>query len=55
MIVGPPGPAATVPNEQGNGVVHEPEFDKNVRPAGVESLTVTPLAAEGPLFVTLIV
>jgi len=55
VIVGQPGPEGTVPSEQGNGVVHAPEFETTVKPGGAGSLTVTPAAPDGPLFVTLIV
>jgi len=45
-------PAPIVANAQGNAVVHAPLFDRNVSPAPGVSLTVTPGASEGPLFVT---
>jgi len=48
-------PLFKVPRLQGNGVVQAPEFETNVNPAGVGSLTTTPVAALGPLFVTVIV
>lgn len=41
-------PAGIVPSEQGNGVVHAPLFETNVTPAGGVSLTVTPVASDGP-------
>ncbi len=47
--------AVRVPREQGKAVVHAPLLETNVRPAGVESLTCTPVASEGPLFVTVMV
>src|SRR5450432_1515309 len=42
---------ASVPSAQGNAPVHAPAFDRNTRPAGVGSVTVTPSASDGPLFV----
>lgn len=47
-------PAVNVPIEHGNGVVQAPVLETNVVPAGVVSLTVTPVASDGPLFVTTI-
>src|SRR6266498_1228488 len=48
-------PAATVPSEHGNAVVHAPLLETNVRAAGSVSLTVTSAASEVPEFVTVIV
>src|SRR5262245_21498251 len=49
-------PGASVPaSVHGNAVVQSPALDTNVSPAGVESLTVTPVATDGPAFVTTIV
>ena len=48
-------PAARFPIVQGNAVVHAPLFEVKVMPAGVGSLTTTPVALDGPLFVTVIV
>jgi len=48
-------PAATLASVHGNAVVQAPLFETNVKPAGVESLTTTVVAFEGPLFVTVIV
>src|SRR5205085_3150976 len=48
-------PAINVPSEQANGVLHAPLFETNVRPAGVGSETVTPVASEGPELVMVIV
>ena len=45
-------PEASAPRLQGNGVVHAPVFETNVRPGGVGSSTVTSCAAAGPAFVT---
>ena len=47
-------PLLRVPRLHGKGVVQAPEFETNVRLAGVGSDTVTPAAWLGPLFVTLI-
>lgn len=47
-------PAVNVPIEHGNGVVQAPVLETKVVPGGVESLTVTPVASDGPLFVTTI-
>ena len=41
-----------MPSEHGYGVVHAPVFETNVNPAGVGSVTVTPVASDGPAFVT---
>lgn len=46
-------PTPSVPIVQGNDVVHAPLFETNVRLAGVGSLTVTPVAEDGPLLTTL--
>ena len=43
-----PWPGVMVPSEQGNGVVQAPAFDRNVRPAGVGSVTTTLFALLGP-------
>ena len=48
-------PDVIVPRLQGNGVVHAPEFDTNVSPAGGASVTLTPVASDGPEFNTVIV
>ena len=48
-------PAAIVGNEQGKGVVQAPLLERKIIPGGVGSLTTTPVASEGPLFVTVIV
>ena len=48
-------PAVIVPREQGNAVVHAPELDWNVVPAGVTSVTLTPVASDGPALDTTIV
>jgi hypothetical protein len=47
-------PEVTVPIEHGNAVVHAPVLETNVMPGGVRSVTVTPVASDGPLFVTTI-
>jgi len=47
-------PEVNVPIEHGNGVVQAPVLETNVVPGGVASLTVTPAASDGPLFVTTI-
>ena len=44
-------PAGMVPSAQGNGVVQAPVFPTKVRPLGVGSDTVTPVASLGPWFV----
>ena len=44
MIVRDP-PDATVPNEQGNAVVQDPEFETKTRPDGVGSATIMFAAA----------
>ena len=48
-------PALSVPRLHGYAVVHAPLLETNVRFAGVGSDTVTPVAVDGPLFVTAIV
>jgi hypothetical protein len=48
-------PDVIVLSAHGNGALHAPEFETNVRPAGVGSLTNTFDALSGPLFVTVIV
>ena len=48
-------PTATVPRLHGYALVQPPEFETNVRFAGVGSLTTTFAADDGPLFVTVTV
>jgi len=48
-------PAASVPRLHGYAEVQAPLFETNVRFAGVGSLTVTPVAVDGPLFLTVTV
>src|ERR1051325_8154953 len=48
-------PAAGVPMAHGYGVVQAPLLETKARPVGVTSPTVTPVAGEGPAFMTLIV
>ena len=48
-------PAAMVPRLQGYAVVQAPELETKVSDGGVGSLTVTPVAVDGPAFVTTIV
>ena len=48
-------PPVRVPRLQGKAVVHAPELETNVAPVGVGSVTVTPVASLGPLFVTVMV
>jgi len=48
-------PAASVPSEHGNVVVHAPLLETNVKPAGVGSLIDTACESDGPLLVTVIV
>ena len=48
-------PAGTVPKAHGNAVVHAVLLAMKVKPAGVGSVTVTPVALEGPLLVTVMV
>src|SRR5438270_12533581 len=45
-------PDAIVPKLHGKTVAQLPEFETNVRPAGVVSATETAVATLGPLFVT---
>jgi hypothetical protein len=45
-------PDASAPRLQGKGVVQAPEFETNVRPAGVTSATITACASPGPALVT---
>jgi hypothetical protein len=47
-------PDVIVPIAHGNAVVHAPVFETNVIPGGGGSVTVTPVASDGPLFVTTI-
>ena len=44
-------PGAIVPSAQGYAVVHAPVLLTKVKPDGVTSATLTPVASEGPLFV----
>lgn len=48
-------PLVIVPSAQGKAVVHAPLLETKVRLAGVGSLTVTPDASDGPIFVTVTV
>src|ERR1043165_2034369 len=48
-------PGMSVPRAQGKADVQPPLFEAQVVPAGAGSLTVTLVASEGPLFVTVIV
>jgi hypothetical protein len=48
-------PFAIVPREQGKAVVQSPVLETNDRPKKSTSSTVTPVAASGPLLVTVIV
>jgi hypothetical protein len=48
-------PLVSVPSAQGKALVQPPELETKVRPAGAASVTETPVAAEGPLFVTVMV
>jgi hypothetical protein len=48
-------PGATVPSAHGNAVVQSPLVLTNVRPVGVGSDTETPVALDGPLFVSVMV
>ena len=41
-------PGASVPSAHGKVVTHAPLVERNVKPAGVGSSTVTPGALEGP-------
>ena len=45
----------SVPRVHGKAVVQSPAFETNVRPGGVGSVSVTPVASDGPAFVTVIV
>jgi hypothetical protein len=47
-------PAARVANEHGNALAHAPLFELKVRPGPGVSFTVTELASDGPLFITVI-
>ena len=55
MIVSGGAPAGTVPNVHGKAVTQSSAFDTKVSPAGVASATTTLSAADGPVFVTVIV
>jgi len=48
-------PGAIVERSQGYGVTHAPALLTNVNPAGAGSATVTSVATDGPLFVTVMV
>src|ERR1700694_4428483 len=48
-------PTFRMPRLHGKALVQAPEFETNVRPAGVVSATTTPFATSGPAFVTKIV
>ena len=48
-------PGGNVPRLHGKAVVQSPAFETNVRPGGVGSASVTPVASDGPAFVTVIV
>src|SRR5215831_13511783 len=48
-------PAARVTRVHGKAVVHAPVFETKVSPVGVESVTTTFVAIDGPLLLTVIV
>ena len=48
-------PVDTVPSVHGKATRQSPAFDTKVSPAGVASVTTTPSAFDGPVFVTVIV
>ena len=48
-------PAGNVPRLHGKAVVQSPAFDDERQAGGVGSASVTPVASDGPAFVTVIV
>src|SRR5262245_43799952 len=48
-------PGASVPRLQGKGVLQAPPFETNVTPGGAGSVTITPVAVEGPALVMVMV
>ena len=49
LVIAAPPARPSPPIVQGNAVVHEPLFETKIRPAGVGSSTMTPVAADGPM------
>jgi hypothetical protein len=48
-------PGARLPREQGYAVAHAPALETKTSPEGVGSLTLTPVAFEGPALATITV